>query len=135
MKRRAIEIGTLGIGWMVAWGAFGAALSVVAGIVDPGALDPGEGPVDLARTLGSVGGGTGVVFGLALAIAERRKTIAEASLLGALLWGIVAGAVLPLLLPSIENSVITNTCPLAALSAVLSVTLARFTQRFVRALA
>ncbi len=135
MKRRAIEFGALGIGWMAAWGALGAALSIVAGIVDPATIDPGEGPVDLARKLGSVGGGTGIVFGLFLSIAERGKPIAEVSLLRALLSGIVAGAVLPLLLPCVENSVIANTCPLAALSAVLSVTLARFAKRFARALA
>lgn len=135
MKHRTIEIGALGIGWMAAWGTLGGAVSIVAGIVDPGTLDPGEGPVDLARKIGSVGGGTGIVFGLLLSIAERGKTIAEASLPRALLLGIVAGAVVPLLLPSIENAVITNTCPLAALSAVLSVTLARFTERFARALA
>jgi hypothetical protein len=99
MNRLHPIVGVLrpGIVWMVLWGAIGAALSIVVGIVDPPSIDPGEGPVDLARILGGVGGASGVVFGLLLAVAERHKTVADVPLLRAMAWGVVAGAALPLL--------------------------------------
>ncbi len=112
----------LGVVWMVIWGAIGAPLAIVVGIIDPHAIGPGEGPVDLARIIGVVGGASGLVFGLLLTIGERRSEVAEVPLLRAVMWGVVAGAALPLL--SISDANLANTCVLGAVSGVVTLGLA-----------
>ena len=126
---RIVDVLRLGLFWMVLWAAIGAILSIVVGIVDPPSIDPGEGPVDMARILGGVGAACGVVFGLLLVVGERHRMIADVPLLRAVLWGAIAGIVLPLL-PSVNDSVVLNTGPLGAVSAAGSVALARLARRF-----
>jgi hypothetical protein len=113
---------------MLFWAAIGAALSIVIGVVDPPSIDAGEGPVDVARLLGGVGVASGIVFGLLLAVGERRRAAADISLFRAALWGAIAGAALPLL-TGINDAVVANTGPLGAVSAMLYVALARVARR------
>ena len=92
MLRRVRGVVSSGLVWMLIWGAIGASLSIVIGIVDPPAIGPGEGPADLARIVGSVGVLAGVTFALLLTVGERRTAVADVSVLRAASWGALAGA-------------------------------------------
>ncbi|HKQ56370.1 MAG TPA: hypothetical protein VJY35_00765 [Candidatus Eisenbacteria bacterium] len=111
--------------WMLFWAGVGAMLSIVVGIVDPPSIDAGEGPIDLARILGGVGAASGALFGLVLAVVERKRTTAEVPVLRALLWGALAGAAVGLLL----SAPVVNTCPLGAATGVAQVLIARLSRR------
>lgn len=108
LTRHLIEPLRLGLVWMVLWATTGALLSIVVGIVDPPSIDPGEGPVALAKLLGGIGGASGIVFGLLLAGGERHRSVTDLSLLRAAAWGAAAGAVLPLL-TGINDTVLAST--------------------------
>jgi hypothetical protein len=129
MLHRAWVVLRLGLIWMVMWGATGATLSIVVGIVDPPSIDPGEGPLDLARVLGGVGAGSGLIFGLLVSVLERLTRLGDLPYFRAMLWGIVAGAALPLL-TGLNDSVLANTIPLGALSGMACVALARARRRW-----
>jgi hypothetical protein len=126
---RVWSVFRLGLIWMVLWGAIGTILSFVIGIVDPPSIDPGEGPVDVARILGGVGAGAGLIFGLLVTVLERMTRLGDLPYRRALLWGIVAGAALPLLI-GLNDSVLANTIPLGAISGMACVALARARRRW-----
>ena len=117
---------------MATWGAVGFTISVVAGIIDPDVIDTGEGPVDLARIMGPVGAASGIVFGLLLVIGERGKAVADIRLLRAVMWGVVAAAMIRLL-TGLTDAVLWNVVVLGALSGAVCVALARTTHRHVGA--
>jgi hypothetical protein len=129
MLHRVWQVLRLGLTWMVIWSAIGATLSFVIGIVDPPSIDPGEGPVDVARILGGVGAGSGLIFGLLLTVLERLTRLGDLPFLRAMLWGIVAGAALPLFI-GLNDSVLANTIPLGAISGMACVALARARRRW-----
>lgn len=115
--------------WMLGWALFGALLSLVVGYVDPPSIDVGEGPIDIARILGVVGGACGLAFGTLVATMERGKALSEVNLVRALAWSGIAGLTMPLAIG--ENpQVLTNTIPFAAISATLSLAVARGIRRW-----
>ena len=124
LPRQLLRALALGATWVCLWAAFGAARAIVVGIVDPPSIDPGEGPIDVARILGIAGGACGFTCGLLLAIAEPNRPLATVPLLRAGLWGAIAGTALPLLTPW-NDAVVANTAPLSALSAVACAVFAR----------
>ena len=109
--------------WTVVWGAVVAALSAIALVVDPAVVGPGEGPADVVWIGAREGAITGAVFALLLAIGEWRRTIAEIHLLRAVMWGVVAAAILRL--TAITDVHFSNSAVVSALSALASVGLAR----------
>jgi len=124
IPRALVPIGVLALAWLLIWGAIGATLSVVIGIVDPPSIDAGEGPLDMARVVGTVGAGCGALFGLLLAVGERRRPLGEVALWRALGWGVLAGAALPLITP-LNDVLVTNTAPFAACASALCSGVAR----------
>ena len=120
------RIVALTLGWAILWAVAGATLSLVIGGVDPPNTD--QGPLDTARTLGLVGAMCGMVFGMLLAVAERRRRVSEVRLFRAALWGVMAGAVVPLITP-IHDEVVFHSAPLGTISAVVSVAGARLIRR------
>lgn len=123
MWRRVIEVVCLGLFWMCLWGAIGALLSIVIGVIDPPSIDEGEGPIDMARLIGGAGGVAGLLFGLLSAI-RRSDEFSNVPILRAVLLGVLAGVILPLGTP-LNDPLVFNTAPLGALAALLSVLLAR----------
>ena len=119
-------------GWGFAWAALGAILSVAAGMVDPAGNDPVEGSASLARTMGIVGALCGITYGLLIALLEPGKRFRQIPLFRAALWGTFAGTVPPLVLASIHDSVLANTCPLSMASALVTVLVARAPRGFAR---
>jgi hypothetical protein len=118
--------GAFGIGmvWGAAWAAFLAAASVIIGIFDPDSIDPGEGPLMLARFGAAFGFVSGAAFGVLLSLTESRKGILKLSLPRAALWGVLGSAALPLLTP-MNDSILVFACPLGAALAAGTVALAR----------
>jgi hypothetical protein len=117
-----VRLAIAAFGWGFAWAALGAMLSVVAGTVDPAGSG---GSAGLARTLGSVGALCGITYGLLIALLEPGKTFRQIPLFRAALWGTFAGTVPPLVLASIHDSILANTCPLSMTSALVTVLVAR----------
>jgi hypothetical protein len=103
----------LGVTWAVAWGAIFAALVAVVAVVDPDSIDPGEGPLAVAR-----------IGAILLAVTERRKALLNLSLARAAVWGALGTAVFPLLTP-VSNASLVFLCPIGAALAAGSVGLAR----------
>lgn len=131
LRRLRGIVGTA-ITWGAGWALVGAALSTIVGIVDPPAIDAGEGPLSIARIIGTVGLVIGAFFASVFTLAEgKRKSIAELSLLRATAWGMIGAAILPLA-TTMPNNVLFNTVPLGALSALGTVLLARRAARVER---
>jgi hypothetical protein len=107
--------GILGVAitWGAVWAAVFAVIAFVIGIIDPDSIDPGEGPLPVSGFGAVFGAVSGIVFGVLLALAERRKTLKDLSLIRAALWGAVATAVYPLLTPG-DNGVLVVACPIGA---------------------
>ncbi|MCI0434518.1 MAG: hypothetical protein L0271_12890 [Gemmatimonadetes bacterium] len=107
--------GALGLAatWGLVWGAIFAILGVIVGIVDPGSIDAGEGPIRIAGIGAIFGLVSGAVFGVVLSLAERGKSIPELSLKRVALWGALATAVYPLLTP-VDNGMLFFLCPIGA---------------------
>jgi len=127
--QRLRSVTFLGLGWGASWAAFAVILVSVIARIDPEQIDVGEGPVDVARILGTVGFASGAAFGILLLVFERRRTLAEVPLIRAVLWGVIGSAALPLL-TTIHDEVLLNTCPLGAISALASAGLARWALRW-----
>jgi len=89
--------GLLGVGVAtgLAWAAFGAVIVAVGSVIDPASVDPGEGPLWAAWTLGRAGFLAGVIAAGVLAVAERQRGLASLSLPRAAVWGALGGAALP----------------------------------------
>jgi hypothetical protein len=126
--RRAVGVVVLGLLWMAIWGAIGASISIVAGIIDPRVVDAGEGPGDMARIMGPVGGASGILFGLLLLVGKRGANVGDIGFLHAIVWGVVAAAAVRLF-TNLSDAVLWNIVVLGAVSASLSVALARVTRR------
>ena len=118
--------GLLGIGltWGTMWAAVGAVLGIVVGILAPQSIDPGEGPLNIAWILGTAGFFSGVTFALVLSRLERGRSLRSISLPRGALWGAIGAAVIPLLTP-VADAMLIFTCPLGALLAAGSITIAR----------
>jgi hypothetical protein len=118
--------GLLGVGvtWGVLWGLVGAAIGVVATIIDPASVDSGEGPLVVGAIIGFQGLVAGVGFGVLLAFAETRKTILALSGTRAAMWGVLASAALPLV-TGMPVGMLWLVCPLGAASAAAAVAMAR----------
>jgi hypothetical protein len=123
-SRKLLGIAGIGLSWGVVWGAVFALLDLVAGVLRPGDVGPGEGPV----TAAAIGSGVGLVFGAAygiiLAVAERRKAILDLSLARVAIWGLLAAAVWPLA-TAVHDSMVIILCPLGASCAAAAVAIAR----------
>lgn len=119
-------LGVIGIGaiWSAAWSLLFAVLAVATGIVDPDSIDPGEGPVRISGFGLILGFASGVGFGIALALAENRRSIRDLSLGRVALWGIAGSAALPLL-TTMNKSFLLIGCPIGAMCALVSVAIAR----------
>jgi hypothetical protein len=111
--------GMLGVAitWGAVWAAVFALIAFVIGIFDPDSIDPGEGPLPISGIGAVFGAVSGIVFGVLLALAERRKTLEDLSLIRVALWGAVATAVYPLLTP-VPNGMLVFVCPIGAALAV-----------------
>ena len=114
----------MGVTWGVVWGAVFAALSLIAGLVDPDTIGPGEGPIPVAGIGAIFGFVSGSAFGLLLALAENRKAIADLSTGRAAVFGALGTALFPLLTP-VDNSMLIFLCPIGAGLAAASVALAK----------
>jgi hypothetical protein len=118
--------GVLGMGatWGVAWGALFAGLAVVVGLVDPGQIDVGEGPLAVGWIGAVFGFVSGVGLGVLLSVAERRKSLLDVSPGRAALLGALATAVYPLM-TQVDNSEVLLVCPVGAALAVATVAVAK----------
>ena len=112
-----------GVTFGAAWAAIFAALALIIGVVDPDSIDPGEEPIitGIGAMFGLI---AGVLFGVLLSVAERRKTLRELSIGRAALWGALATAAYPLLTP-VANSIVFFVCPIGAGLAAATVALAK----------
>ena len=122
--------GMLGVGltWGLAWAVLGALLALAVGALHPQVLDAGETPARIAVILGIAGFVSGTGFALALWLLERGRTPRDLSLARVALWGAVGAAIVPLF-TGVDNSQLIWTCPLGALLATTSVTIARGAER------
>ena len=110
--------------WGTVWGAVFALIALAVGVIDPDSIDPGETPLRIAGLGAVFGAVSGIVFGVLLSVAERRKTLRELSLVRVALWGAVAAAVFPLVTP-LDNRMLIIVCPIGAALAVGLVALAK----------
>ena len=122
--RKLRGVVSIGLTWGSLWGVLMALVGVGIGIFDPDSIDPGESVLVVGALMGLVGFVSGVLFGLLLAFAERRKTLRDLSLARVALWGALAAAVPPLLTGA-AASMAFILCPLGAAFAAGSIALAR----------
>ena len=54
-QRRILTVVVVGLIWMATWAAIMAPLVAIIGIIDPGVIDLGEGPLDVMLIVGRVG--------------------------------------------------------------------------------
>ena len=118
--------GALGIGltWGVAWGAIFATIGLIAWLIDPDIIGPGEGAGVIIGTGAVLGLVSGAVFSGLLVFAERGRELRELSMGRVALWGAIATAVFPLL-TSADNSMLFFLCPIGAGLAAGSVSVAK----------
>ena len=122
--RKLLGVMGIGLSWSIVWGVVFATLGLIAGIVRPEDIDPGEGPVVVIGTGLLVGFVSGAVFGIILSFAENRKAILDLALIRVALWGMLAAAVWPLL-TIVHDSMMVIVCPLGAICALAAVAIAR----------
>ena len=63
-----------GLTWLLLWAAFWTVVVTIIGIVHPDSIDPGEGPLVIAATLGPLGLLSGMAFGVLRSIWPRGGT-------------------------------------------------------------
>ena len=126
--RRFLGIAGIGLTWGIAWALVFAILALIASVVDPDSIDPGEGPIFVFQIGLTVGFVSGVLFGVLLAWAENRKSVRDLSVMRAVLWGALGSAILPLATP-MNDSVLLNTIPLGVISASATAAMARAASR------
>jgi hypothetical protein len=123
VRRPFLGLGAVALGWAAVWAAAGLVVLLIASIVDPAVIDPGEGPVDTVPIVAVTGLVSGLVFGLLVAVTERGPDPAAVPLPRAVALGVVAGATLPAL--SISDAHLSNTIALGVIAALASVAFAR----------
>ena len=126
--RRARGLAGVAATWGVAWGAIFAAVGLVIGVFDPDSIDPGEGPLLVARIGATYGFVTGTSFGALLGLAERHRSILNLPLWRVAAWGALAASVYILLTP-VPNGMLLFVCPIGAALAAGSVALAKRAER------
>jgi hypothetical protein len=91
--------GLLGVGftWGTLWAGIGAGIGVAIGVVHPEVWTWTNPIFEWAVGMGLYGLVSGVGFGTLLTLREGRKTLADLSLRRTALWGLIGGAVVPLL--------------------------------------
>jgi hypothetical protein len=91
--------GMLGVGvtWGALWAGIGAGIGVVIGLVRPEVWQWTNPVFEWAAGMGLYGVVSGVGFGTLLTLREGRKTLSDLSLRRTALWGLLGGAVVPLL--------------------------------------
>ena len=124
LVRRIRGMVGLGIMWSALWGTIFAVLGLIAWVVDPSTLGPGEGATVIVGTGLLLGLVSGAVFSGLLLVLERGKRISELSPLRVGLLGAVATAVFPLLTPA-DPSMLVMLCPIGAGIAGGSVAMAK----------
>jgi hypothetical protein len=118
--------GALGLSVLSAatWAIIFAAISVVVGILDPGDIDAGEGPLHVAPIGAVFGFVSGVVFSLLLALGESRNAVRDLSIKRAALWGMLGTAAYPLLTP-VDDIAVLIFGPVGAALAAATVAVAK----------
>lgn len=95
LLRRARGIVGLGLVSAAAWACIGALLGTIVLLVDPAAVDAGEGPGWIAYYFGRAGFVSGVVAAALLATAEARHSFEKLRYGRMAVWGALGGLVLP----------------------------------------
>ena len=118
--------GAIGVGvtWAALWAVVGFVFGILFRLFSDVGFRPGENELVVAIVFGIVGLLSGVAFSTVMAIAERRRTLDQLSVLRAAGWGALASGILPLI-TSIPNGMIVIFAPLGALFAATSVALAK----------
>lgn len=125
--RRFRGVIVIGLTWGVVWSAIGALISIVAGILDPETIEPGEDPVRVGTILGMIGLASGAAFAVVLAVAEAGRKVLDLGTGRAALWGVLATALVPLVTAKPDQ--VLTLCPIGAALAAASVALARSAAR------
>ncbi len=91
--------GLLGVGitWGTLWSGIGAGIGAVIGVVRPEVWQWTNPIFEWAVGMGLYGLVSGVGFGTLLTLREGRKTLSDLSLRRTAIWGLIGGAVVPLL--------------------------------------
>ena len=91
--------GLLGVGvtWGTLWAGIGAGIGVIIGILRPEVWQWTNPIFEWAVGMGLYGVVSGIGFGTLLTLREGRKTLSDLSLRRAALWGMLGGAIVPLL--------------------------------------
>ena len=126
--RRVRGIVAVGLTWGAVWAALGALIGVAALVIRPEVVDQGEGPIDIARILGTAGFLSGAGFALLLATLERGRGLLDVSMMRVAAWGAIGGALIPLLTDVANNQVVWTT-PLGVALATSALSLARRAER------
>lgn len=85
----------IGLAWTILWGAFWLIVMTIIGVVNPGTIDPGEGPMVVA-VLGPMGFFSGVAFGVFLSLDRRGRSDIEPSLIRVAVWGVLGSGIVQL---------------------------------------
>lgn len=117
--------GAMGIGltWGALWAAIFAAISIIVWVIKPEDIDAGEGPIRVGAIGGGIGLMSGVAFSILLSFAESGRAIRDIALSRAAIWGILASAVFPLLTGRKDQVFVL--CPIGAAVAIAAVAIAR----------
>jgi len=91
--------GLLGVGitWGTLWAGIGAGIGVVIGVVRPEVWQWTNPIFEWAVGMGLYGLVSGIGFGTLLTLREGRNTLSNLSLRRTALWGLIGGAVVPLM--------------------------------------
>lgn len=126
--RRACGVLGIAASWSIVWAAVFAALGSVIWMTRPQDFDAGESLLVVAGFSAVVGFASGTVYGVILALVERRRTITELAIPRVCVWGALASAVWPVLITA-KTSMVVVLCPLGAICAVAAVALVRRAER------
>lgn len=117
--------GVIGISliWGILWAVVFGIIATIVGIVDPDSIDPGEEPAIIALMGGAFGAVSGIVYGVALALAESGQSVRNISFLRAALWGMLSSAVFPVLAGKYDQVLVM--CPIGVIVALTLATITR----------